>query len=41
MYKGKLDSTNYELESFDVITYIKVIEHINNLMDEIKNVVSL
>ncbi len=41
MHQGKLDPTNYENESFDVITSFEVIEHINNPIEEITNFHSL
>lgn len=41
MVQGKLDPANYEPESFDVIVYLEVIEHINNPIDEFKIAKSL
>ena len=37
MKKGKLNPTDFEAESFDVITNFEVIEHINNPQEEIQN----
>ena len=37
MKQGKLDPSNYEPESFDVITSFEVLEHINNPVEEITN----
>jgi 2-polyprenyl-3-methyl-5-hydroxy-6-metoxy-1,4-benzoquinol methylase len=34
MEKGVLDISNYELESFDVLTSFEVVEHINNPIEE-------
>lgn len=34
MEKGVLDISNYELESFDVVTSFEVLEHINNPIEE-------
>lgn len=36
--QGKLDSSWYEKDSFDIITSFEVIEHINNPLEEIKNI---
>ena len=36
-HKGKLDTANYPLESFDVITSFEVLEHINNPVEEVQN----
>lgn len=41
MQHGKLDPAFYELESFDVITLMEVIEHINNPQEEIQNIKKL
>ena len=38
MKQGKLDSSLYENESFDIVTSFEVIEHINNPLEEIKNI---
>lgn len=38
MISGKLETDSYENESFDVITSFEVIEHINNPIEEIKNI---
>ncbi len=35
--KGKLNSENYNPESFDIITSFEVLEHINNPLEEIDN----
>ena len=35
MLEGQLDVSNYEAESFDVVTSFEVLEHINNPIDEI------
>jgi 2-polyprenyl-3-methyl-5-hydroxy-6-metoxy-1,4-benzoquinol methylase len=35
MAKGKLNADDYEPESFDVISYLEVIEHINNPIEEL------
>jgi 2-polyprenyl-3-methyl-5-hydroxy-6-metoxy-1,4-benzoquinol methylase len=37
MRQGKLDTKNYESESFDIITSFEVLEHINNPSEEITN----
>lgn len=37
MHKGALDTTNYDLGSFDVVTSFEVIEHINNPQEELAN----
>jgi 2-polyprenyl-3-methyl-5-hydroxy-6-metoxy-1,4-benzoquinol methylase len=41
MKQGKLDPSNYEPETFDVITSFEVLEHINNPVEEITNFNSL
>lgn len=41
MQQGKLDSSNYDKGSFDVITSFEVLEHINNPVEEINNFHSL
>ncbi|WP_448697803.1 class I SAM-dependent methyltransferase [Mucilaginibacter sp. AW1-3] len=38
MKQGKLDPTWFEPESFDVITSIEVLEHINNPVEEVTNI---
>ena len=37
MQKGVLTPSNYDLESFDIITSFEVIEHINNPREELNN----
>ena len=37
MQKGVLTLSNYDLESFDIITSFEVIEHINNPREELNN----
>ena len=37
MHQGKLDTRNYAVDFFDVITSFEVIEHINNPTEEIQN----
>jgi 2-polyprenyl-3-methyl-5-hydroxy-6-metoxy-1,4-benzoquinol methylase len=37
MQKGVLTPSNYDLESFDIITSFEVIEHINNPTEELNN----
>jgi len=37
MQRGQLTPSDYENESFDVITSFEVIEHINNPQEEVKN----
>ena len=41
MEQGILETHNYDLESFDVITSFEVIEHINNPLEELANFHSL
>lgn len=41
MQQGKLDATHYREEMFDVITSFEVIEHINNPIEEVKNIHSI
>lgn len=41
MEQGILDPSNYDLDSFDVITSFEVIEHINNPLEELANFYSL
>jgi 2-polyprenyl-3-methyl-5-hydroxy-6-metoxy-1,4-benzoquinol methylase len=38
MQQGKLDPSWYEESSFDVVTSIEVLEHINNPVEEIRNI---
>jgi 2-polyprenyl-3-methyl-5-hydroxy-6-metoxy-1,4-benzoquinol methylase len=35
MHKGSLDTDNYPIESFDIITSFEVMEHINNPVEEV------
>ena len=37
MQKGVLTPSNYDIESFDIITSFEVIEHINNPTEELNN----
>lgn len=41
MVQGKLDTASYETESFDVIVYLEVVEHINNPIEEFTSAKSL
>lgn len=41
MHQGKLTPTNYDADSFDVITSFEVIEHINNPIEEVQNIRSI
>lgn len=41
IHQGELDISNYNLESFDVIVFIEVIEHINNPIEELLKFKSL
>lgn len=41
MNQGKLETSNYDVESFDIITSFEVLEHINNPVEELTNFNSL
>ena len=41
MEKGKLSPFNYEPGSFDIVTSFEVLEHINNPLEEVRNINSV
>jgi 2-polyprenyl-3-methyl-5-hydroxy-6-metoxy-1,4-benzoquinol methylase len=41
MHRGALGPDNYEPESFDVITSIEAVEHINNPLEEVSNMAAI